>query len=116
MKTLLFSFAVVLLDVVACGSRDYGSQYYEEPDYLYVSPDELLLERKEGASGVISVSSNVHWGVDTNNGGWLKVYPNSGDGDGEIEIIATSNESKSSRHYRLMIVGGQITREVIVIQ
>ena len=111
MKSLLFAFAVILLDAMGCSSR------HDEPDLLYVSPDALMLENQKGASGVIPVSSNRSWRVVSKNGQWLEIIPESGDGDEMINIIArSSNESTSSRSCTLIIDGKEIQREVVVIQ
>lgn len=112
MKSLLFAFAVILLDAMGCGSR-----HDVEDDYLNVTPSRVMLENQKGACGVISVSSNVHWTVSKNNGDWLEVSPNSGDGKGEIIVTAkSSTESAYMRNSTIVIVGGAIQQRVDVTQ
>ena len=110
MKYLLFAFTAILLDVAGCGSRpDYD-------DELNVSSNRVLLESQKGASSDFFVSSNLYWNIST-DGEWLNVSPTSGKNDAKIVVTAlSSNESPYERSCTIIISGGPIQREVIVIQ
>ena len=110
MKYLLFAFIAILLDVAGCGSRpDYD-------DELNVSSNRVFLESQKGASSGLFVSSDMHWDI-TIYGEWLHVSPSSGNSDAKIVVTAlSSNESLYERSCTIIISGGPIQREVIVIQ
>ena len=59
---------------------------------LSVSPATLQLASSTGASGNITVTSNVSWNV-TDNADWLNVSPGSGSGNGMVSVTATSANS-----------------------
>jgi hypothetical protein len=110
MKYLLFAFTAILLDVASCGSR------HDYDDELNVSSSRVILESQKGASSELFVSSDLHWDI-TVYGEWLHVSPSSGNSDAKIVVTAlSSNESPYERSCTIIISGGPIQREVIVIQ
>lgn len=111
MKSLFFSFVVIILDVAACGSGPGGNYKVE---YLEIYPKTVTIESQKGSSGVISISSNKHWIIVSEKVQWLKVFPTSGDGDETITVTAlTSNQTINSRSCTLIIDG---RKKVIVTQ
>ena len=110
MKYLLIALTAILLDVASCGSR------HDYDDELSVSSSKVILESQNGASSELFVSSDLHWDI-TVYGEWLHVSPSSGNSDAKIVVTAlSSNESPYERSCTIIISGGPIQREVIVIQ
>lgn len=54
MKCILLIISMIVLDVVGCGPRNE-----EKEDYLYVSPNEMVLENYAGESGAFSVPTSL---------------------------------------------------------
>lgn len=102
MKSLLFAFAVIIMDAMGCGRS--SSHYNKE---LNVYPEKLTLENMKGAYGVISVSFDSRWNTGVSYKGnekWLEILPTSGYGDANIRITAlSSNESNYERSCTLYV-------------
>ena len=112
MKNLLFIVATILLDVASCGPR----HHIDEPSYLSVSVEQVMLENRQGASDVIKVYSNSTWNIVT-DGSWVEVQPVSGKGNGEIMVTAlSSNEESSWRSCTMTISSEDITKQVRIYQ
>lgn len=114
MKHLLVVFAVVLLDVVGCGSR-----HHEESPYLNVSTERIVLENQQGSSAVFEVYSNSKWTIVNNCASWLAVSPMSGKGDAKIVVTALSSNESTSLHTCIMIIHDEDSnreREVCIDQ
>ncbi len=113
MKSLLFVFTVIILDMLGCGPR----RYHEEK-YLNVNAIEVIIDNTNGARGNISVTSNLNWDIIKKYGGeWLDVHPQSGNGNADIIITAkSSNESIYDRSCILIVYSEDIQRKVVVTQ
>lgn len=103
MKSLLFAFAVIIMDAMGCGRS--SSHYNKE---LNVYPEKLTLENMKGAYGVISVSFDSRWDTGVTYKGnekWLEILPTSGNGDANIRITAlSSNDSNYERSCTLYVI------------
>lgn len=109
---LLFTFTTILLDMASC-----GCSRHDYDDDLNVSSNRVILESQKGASSEIFISSNLHWTIYNNGGSWLTVSPGSGKNDAKIIVTALSaNESPYERTCTIIIEGGPIIHEIIVIQ
>lgn len=112
MKSSLFVFTVILLDVMGCGPREH-----EEHDYLDVNPSRVILENHAYAYDTICVSSNANWKVASNYREWLDVSPELGKYNGVIIVYAlSSNNSTHERSCTIILECGEIQRKVVVTQ
>lgn len=112
MKNLLLAICVILMDVMGCGPK-----HREDPDYLDVTPNVVLLMDQQGSKGEIRISSNVKWTIVADGNYWFDFEPLSGKDDGVITVTAKSTNLITNNRYGTIIIrGGNIVKVVSVGQ
>lgn len=91
-----------------------GAQEAPE-DFLNLSTEYWNLGYEE-LSTFINVEANVSWTATSNDSTWLLVFPESGEGNGTLELTASANEGEVARTGTITVTGGGITHNITVNQ
>jgi len=88
--------------------------YSQDIFTLSVSVNELQLNRNEGSSGSIEITSNTSWNAASNQT-WLTVSPTSGTGNGTLTFTASANPSTITRTATVIVSATGVASQTITV-
>lgn len=103
---------------VSFNMGDKAVSIYAEQEGKYVKLDEtpMLFSSAEG-KGEISLSTNETWTVTTtDNTGWIKATPASGENEGKIVVTVTRNNTMTERNADVVITTGSGKKKAIPVK
>lgn len=97
---------------VGAQANNYMNQMVQ--DQLSIDKETVVSE-SPADTFPIKVTSNITWGV-SGLPNWITISKSNGTGDGEFKLYLQANATTSSRTATLKVVGGSITKTIVVTQ
>ncbi|WP_412561838.1 polysaccharide lyase family 7 protein [Winogradskyella sp. MIT101101] len=112
MKLLNLAFSLlVFIFLFSCSSNDSN----EVDPTLNLNLSSLTTFPANGETQSVNVISNINWSV-AESVNWITTSPSSGTNNGSINISVQANSSSNSRTGIVTVSGGNISRDVTIIQ
>ena len=102
---------------IALASFFFATACREEesaPPVLEVHPSSITMNHREGST-VLSINGNVEWSLQSNRS-WCVPEQLSGNGEAMVTILIQENTNDADRNAKLVVTGGNLTREIQVTQ
>lgn len=102
---------------IALASFFFATACSEEesaPPVLEVHPSSITMNHREGST-VLSINGNVEWSLQSNRS-WCVPEQLSGNGEAMVTILIQENTNDADRNAKLVVTGGNLTREIQVTQ
>lgn len=102
---------------IALASFFFATACSEEesaPPVLEVHPSSITMNHHEGST-VLAINGNVEWSLQSNRS-WCVPEQLSGNGEAMVTILIQENTNDADRNAKLVVTGGNLTREIQVTQ